>query len=49
VPDARQVPEETVTSQLPGTHIEPKLKVYAAKSGKRIADVLREFIARLSD
>ncbi len=26
-----------------------KLKVYAAKSGKRIADVLREFIAHLSD
>jgi hypothetical protein len=23
VPDARQVPDETVTSQLPGTHIEP--------------------------
>jgi hypothetical protein len=26
-----------------------KLKVYAAKAGKRVADVLREFIATLSD
>jgi ParG len=26
-----------------------KLKVYAAKAGKRIADVLREFVAGLSD
>ncbi len=26
-----------------------KLKIYAAKAGKRIADVLREFIAHLSD
>ena len=26
-----------------------KLKVYAAKAGKRIADVLREFVATLSD
>jgi hypothetical protein len=26
-----------------------KLKVYAAKAGKRIADVLREFVASLSD
>ena len=26
-----------------------KLKIYAAKAGKPIADVLREFIAHLSD
>jgi len=26
-----------------------KLKIYAAKAGKRIADVLREFVASLSD
>jgi hypothetical protein len=26
-----------------------KLKIYATKAGKRIADVLREFVASLSD
>ena len=26
-----------------------KLKIYAAKTGKHIADVLREFVASLSD
>jgi hypothetical protein len=26
-----------------------KLKIYATKAGKRIADVLREFVATLSD
>jgi len=26
-----------------------KLKIYAAKAGKRVADVLRELIANLSD
>jgi IS5 family transposase len=33
VPDARQVPDETVTSQLPGTHIEPALKKVAKEVG----------------